>query len=152
MNDKDKEAFEKWYQQYFKISGITILNIPHHFTETWQAACEYKQAEIDEVRINANDVIVQTLNLSREMDKLQAENAKLRECVEFYADEKTWNKRSILPGNIYSPQYMSIEINYDAYLHEVSKDGAGYSGEWYKNSGYVGGKRARQVLKELDEK
>ena len=50
MNDKDKEAFKEWYQEYFRISGITILNIPHHFTEAWQAACDYKEAENKKLR------------------------------------------------------------------------------------------------------
>ena len=138
--DKDKESFEAWLdEQSIHNTWKRIL-----CEGAWRAACEYK----DKALINGTRM----KQMNEEIERLKAENAKLRECVEFYADEKSWNKRSISTGYSYSPQYMSIGINDDAYLHEVSKDGAGYSGDWYKNSGYVGGKRARQVLKELEEK
>ena len=44
MNDKDKEAFEKWELDYFGQND----NCPHymlHIKNTWQAACEYKREE-----------------------------------------------------------------------------------------------------------
>jgi hypothetical protein len=55
MNDKDKEAFEKWFDK---------VEIKWDLEEAWQAACEYKQKEID---------------------KLQAENAKLEKCIRLFA-------------------------------------------------------------------
>lgn len=42
MNDKDKEAFEKWYTN--KESEFDNCK------EAWQAACDYKQKEIDELK------------------------------------------------------------------------------------------------------
>ena len=51
MNDKDKEAFEKWrleyistHTGYFKMIGTDDLA-----QVAWQAACEYKQKEINEL-------------------------------------------------------------------------------------------------------
>ncbi len=44
MNDKDKEAFEKWWDEYpmgWKISGELHKNT----SDSWQAACEYKDKE-----------------------------------------------------------------------------------------------------------
>ena len=49
MNDKDKEAFEKWELDYFGQND----NCPHymlHIKNTWQAACEYKDAENKKLR------------------------------------------------------------------------------------------------------
>lgn len=69
MTDKDKEAFKKWMQYEDRHDGVFGNN--NNFTrdewiadKAWQAACEYKQKEIDE---------------------LQAENAKLRLVVDHYA-------------------------------------------------------------------
>lgn len=42
MSDKDKEAFEKWYKDNNWMKG--------DLKEAWQAACEYKQKEIDMLR------------------------------------------------------------------------------------------------------
>ena len=72
MNDKDKEAFEKWFKTWNR------AEFPSLCMETWQAACEYKQKEIDDKY--TEDITY----LDEKIKKLQAENAKLRECVEFY--------------------------------------------------------------------
>ena len=71
MNDKDKEAFEKWYQDYFSISSITILNIPHHFTKAWQAACEYKEKELDQLKLAEEFVETQKKIFLEEFKKLK---------------------------------------------------------------------------------
>jgi hypothetical protein len=75
MNDKDKQEFEKWYSDYFKIEEITIINIPHHFTESWKAACEYKQKEID---ILKNHDIA---GYKEGIYCLESENKKLRDAL-----------------------------------------------------------------------
>lgn len=54
MNDKDKEAFEKWLEARLDVSFEGELfpkYIEYHSEryEAWQAACEYKQKEIDEL-------------------------------------------------------------------------------------------------------
>jgi hypothetical protein len=70
MNNQDKEAFEKWYSEYFKIEGITIINIPHHFTESWKAACEYKKEAFD-AYVRRDEII----------KSLQAGNKKLKDAL-----------------------------------------------------------------------
>ncbi len=77
MNNQDKEAFEKWYSEYFKIKGITIINIPHHFTESWQAACEY-------MRNKSNPL--DALSLYEKLETERAENKKLRDALEIVMD------------------------------------------------------------------
>lgn len=54
MNDQDKEAFEKWVESEDRHDGVFGNN--NNFTRdswiaemTWQAACEYKQKEIDKL-------------------------------------------------------------------------------------------------------
>jgi hypothetical protein len=65
MNDKDKEAFEEWY-----MNNESVFD---DCKEAWQAACEYMQAE-----------------LAHHIFKIEAENKKLREALEFYANTFTW--------------------------------------------------------------
>jgi len=48
MNDKDKEAFEKWFAQ----NPVNKLEAE----EAWQAACEYKQKEIDALKLEIMQV------------------------------------------------------------------------------------------------
>lgn len=103
MNDQDKEAFEKWFIDFwdndFNHKGHHKLGF-----EAWQATCDYKQ---------------------REIDKLQAENSKLRECVEFYSDNNQWEGREI-DGNDWR--------------------------DFYEDGNGIGGKRAAETLKNLELK
>lgn len=52
MNDKDKEAFEKWALEYIstRIGYFKMIGTDDLTQEIWQAACEYKQKEIDELK------------------------------------------------------------------------------------------------------
>lgn len=59
MNDKDKEAFEEWWMEGFKgMSDMAVIKYVNVGKQTslhgWQAACEYKQKEIDEIRMKLN--------------------------------------------------------------------------------------------------
>jgi len=101
-----------------------------------------------------------TKGLSRELDfhknkskektvkikELEAQLEKAEGVIRFYADKENWNERKLSPGYSYSPQYMSIGINDDAYLFEKTKNGQGYSGEWHEGACYVGGKKAREYF------
>jgi len=87
MNDKDKEAFDKWidsdvlsHDETNRFKNMSEQERVVFVTErTWQAACEYKQKEIDE--------LTSVLDFKKETTvELQAENKKLREALEFYAD------------------------------------------------------------------
>ena len=69
----------------------------------------------------------------KELEKLRAENAKLKECAKFYADQSNWQK------NFGSP----LESN----ARKIKNDDL-----WMDESRTpTGGKLARQVLKELGE-
>lgn len=58
MSDKNKKAFEKWFLEY--PSWIVTMSRQESCSKAWKAACQYKQKEIDE---------------------LQAENAKLKKFI-----------------------------------------------------------------------
>ena len=45
MNEQDKEAFGKWFDKNWQDSDDKDV-----FTQAWQAACLYKQKEIDELK------------------------------------------------------------------------------------------------------
>lgn len=57
-NDKDKEAFEKWWRENMPNPDWLSSDHSTDVCKAWEAACEFKQREIDE---------------------LLAENAKLKE-------------------------------------------------------------------------
>jgi hypothetical protein len=74
MNDKDKEAFEKWELDYFGQND----NCPHymlHIKNTWQAACEYKQKDYKTI-LDAMYLI------SQNYKNLEAKNKKLKDALE----------------------------------------------------------------------
>jgi hypothetical protein len=75
MNEQDKKAFEEWGSD--QDGDRPMLEGAAY--ETWQAACEYKQKEID-----AWEKGFQSLTYS--IEQLQEQNKKLRECVEFCVD------------------------------------------------------------------
>lgn len=90
MNDKDKEAFEKWWDNLYSNQmewrdwqGCDIVfNGKEDMRCGWQAACEYKQKEIDEleeslvVRLSKSYIAGKDLskiiqkNLTNEIEKL----------------------------------------------------------------------------------
>ncbi len=82
MNDKDKEAFEKWLEaqnwhydsfdnEYYQ-NGLKI-SIYSETEEAWQDACEYK----DKSLINGTRM----KQMNERIEELLIENAKLRELV-----------------------------------------------------------------------
>ena len=89
MNDKDKEAFEKWAWGKEFPDGIpeNVEFEPHQILkETWQAACEYKQREITLLE-NEISYLEETIadfmdEPDIEIKRLQSENEKLNEKVQ----------------------------------------------------------------------
>jgi hypothetical protein len=77
MNDKDLDAFNEW-----RNSTSTRLDIH----DAWQAACEYKDKEIELLNNEISWLEEQIDDFMDEPDitikKLQAENKKLREALE----------------------------------------------------------------------
>jgi regulator of replication initiation timing len=66
MNDKDKEAFDEW-------RNSTSARLDIH--DAWQAACEYKDEELNEWKEAARSE-------AEEVNRLQVENKKLREALQ----------------------------------------------------------------------
>jgi hypothetical protein len=94
MNDKDKEAFENWFD---KINKDLVDNNCAMYDDTdkwcmgngWQAACELKNKQINNLESEKQKLFVK---LSKELEiekarvsQLQEENDKLKDCVNFYA-------------------------------------------------------------------
>lgn len=80
MKNEDKEAFEKWFASLDDSHLSRVIKLNRGASqEAYQAAITYKNQECS----NIMDAMTRT---SQNNAKLQAENAKLRECVEFYAD------------------------------------------------------------------
>jgi hypothetical protein len=78
MNDKDEEAFDKWYGSE---NNIICKGFHYEHREAWQAACEYKEGEVKAYVNHLKD-------FDDEIGRLQAENKKLREALEFYSMRK----------------------------------------------------------------
>ena len=114
MNDKDKKAFEEFYLPKRDLMWEHLHGDQIAF-DVWQAACEHMQAE-----------------LAHHIFKIEAENAKLRKCVEFYSNTDNWLEEKDR-NNLYTIIKEDASDDYCDYLR-------------------FGGKRARQVLKELEEK
>lgn len=117
MNDKDKEAFVKWYSKETASVLWEDLNGDEIVVKAWQAACEYKDISL----INGTRM----KQMNEEIERLKAENAKLKECVNIYANKYAWH---------------GTHINSDDLWFDETQ---GY---------FTGGKHARQVLKELEDK
>ena len=83
MNDHDKEAFEKWWDE-IRLRGQSTFGI---VAITWQAACEYKQKEIDDLKnvtywsVEQNGKVTRHISIA-EVEKLQADNRNLQAQVQ----------------------------------------------------------------------
>lgn len=82
MNDKDKEAFNQWFELLGETHLERVVKLNRGASsKAWQDACEYKQKEIDELLKqlkHEHDLYKKHLKV------YEAENAKLRKCVEFF--------------------------------------------------------------------
>lgn len=142
MNDKDKEAFERWLESYVPYTNAIEENTMY----AWQSACEYKQKEIDELESNLAMRLAKSYMAGKELNKviylkeiesLKTENAKLRKCVEFYASPDNYFLTTHqIPWVKVSQRILTDKDLSDVESHILP----------------VGGKRARQCLKELEDK
>jgi len=126
ISDKDKEAFDKWCVEKFNIAPELIEDFRFSFTHklihtesAWQAALEYKEAEIIELKKK-----VQRNIHNSAFNGLLAENKKLREALEFYANSTKNPKQYMRQG------YLVYNLKKEIFVD--------------------GGKRAREALKEVD--
>lgn len=134
MNDKDKEAFEKWNEEYPE-EYLNDLGLHLLMKEAWLAACAHKQGEIDELKLEYDKLIDWA-------SEYKAENAKLKECLEWYGNPENWIIRKGDAWNKSNPKEHGDDEMIRHYKHPEK--------EW-EGTVTVGGKRARQVLRELDE-
>jgi len=136
MNDKDKEAFDKWWiSNKYELTPFYWHNtslVGSEILATWQAACEYKRDEY----LNIMKAMTQT---SQNNFKLQDENKKLREALEFYADPENYIERYKDHWVHSTPCQKGDREFIKQYKHPGT--------EWIGTVG-VGGKRAREALKE----
>lgn len=133
MSEQDKEAFNEWFKDAWDID-FDDYDFRHRIqVKAWQAACLHKQKKIEELekeQVRHIDILKDEFGTI--IKSLQAENAKLRECVEFYADEDNWHLSDSCHAD-------SISLDSEELLD-------------HPDFASLGGKRARQCLKELDEK
>jgi wobble nucleotide-excising tRNase len=87
MNNQDKQAFTEWYKN--KKSEFD------NYEEAWQAALEYERFHHKYCVVGSLDKLCE--KLEAENKNLQAEIKKLREALEFYADEKNMVSLTGLP-------------------------------------------------------
>ena len=85
MNDKDKEALKEWKRTNSRYEARSSYE-KETLDFCWQAACEYKQKEIDKDKILILELSVENAYYFDLIAKLQAENTKLRECIEWIGD------------------------------------------------------------------
>jgi regulator of replication initiation timing len=152
MKDKDKEEFECWQKeiiQELKFNNVIGDNKHKGSLEfAWQAACEYKKQEY----LNLMDAMTQTSQYNfklqtenkewreaarseaEEVNRLQAENKKLRKALEFYANPSNYSLSTHIRPRVKSTQRILTEKD----LSEISTHVLP-----------VGGKRAREALKEI---
>jgi hypothetical protein len=59
MNDKDKEAFDKWFIEKYRYdyNRLVIPESVNPQKEAWQAACEYKQQEVSSLQETCQHLI-----------------------------------------------------------------------------------------------
>jgi len=136
----DKEAFENWYSKETSDVLWEDFNGDEIVIKTWQAACEYKDKSIrdglkmkqmndDIENLKAENLRLSTIvnNQKTVIEINQAENKKLCEALEFYANTFTWQGH--------------YDVHDTPALILTDRD----------NESCVFGNRAREALKELDE-
>jgi len=82
MNNQDKEAFEKWFKDFYQVDPYDPRLMNQSIA--WKYACEYKQKEID---ILKNHDIA---GYKEGIDCLESENKKLRDVLESIANSKNY--------------------------------------------------------------
>lgn len=138
MNNKDREALDKFIDEdslspedtkrFAEMSdGERATFIAERFFE---AGAKHGRSQLNELRDD------NMLELYEIIKKLQEENKKLRECVEFYADKLNWYDNTQING---SDQKAIFKDSEDCLIKSINKHII------------IGGKRARQVLKEIGE-
>lgn len=115
---------------------IDIMNAHNVKIKTLQDENAYKQKEIGELKL-------EIMQIKAERNKAEFKIAKLRECVEFYACTDIYY-RPFRDRNGMSGMSSMTDFELDDGEWKLDENG--------EKCHYCYGKRARQVLKELEEK
>jgi hypothetical protein len=125
MNDQDKEAFDKWFLGLDESHLSRVIKLNRGASQkAWQAACEY-------MRNKSNPL--DTLSLYEKLERERAENAKLREALEFTisAAEHLYKPNIPLERGLCPTFYFTLSYEGDLELMEKTK-------------------KAREALKEIE--
>ena len=128
----DKEAFENWFSSLNDSHLSRVIKLNRGASQkAWQAACDYKHKELEQKLQDYESDWIKMRDIAEEM---QAENAKLRECLKFtvYAAEYLFKPDEKLADGLFPTSYFTLSYEGDLDLIEKTK-------------------YARQVLKELNK-
>lgn len=125
MNEEDKQAFEDWLSDASNhCSDALAYEHERNFCyQAWMAGCEY-------MRNKCNPL--DALSLYEKLELERAKNKKLRDALDFYAKQSNWMG--------YHREVDTI-IRSDCEPAKAFEDGFDI---------FLGGKRAREALKEVD--
>ncbi len=80
MNDKNNEAFDEWFIKTYRYDYKDLV-IPESINpqkKAWQAACDYKQKEIDDLKLEydklaywASEYVAENARLNQEIEKFK---------------------------------------------------------------------------------
>ena len=145
MNDKDKEAFEKFMGENLPFSYYQYYSCPD--IDAWQAVCEYKQKEIDELNKTVEFFASENTHYFESLEKLQAENAKLKETISYLPKVATQPYEKEMAKEIQKLQAENLKLKYA--LLEISQETRFVEGVECSTNGAM---IAAEVLKEVGNK
>ncbi len=127
MNDKDKEAFEKWELDYFGTGKDE--NCPDymvHIKEAWQAACEYVRQKISLDQARSNRVFV---DMARKLCEAEKELKEWKEAAsseanivdELQAEHRALQEQESLAKTMYQLVKTENKKLREALEHESNK-------------------------------
>ena len=75
MNDQSLVEFEKWWREngVHKGEGYAVFKEYGSCLEAWQAACEYKQSQVNEIELKEIKINRAFVELAAKFVKLQEE-------------------------------------------------------------------------------
>ncbi len=111
MNDKDKQEFEKWFLEY--PSWRVTMSRHEACEKAWSAALEYE-------RFHHKYCVVSSLD--KLCEKLEAQNKKLREALQFYADATNNPKQYMRQGYLVYNLKKAISVDGGTIAREALKE------------------------------
>jgi len=124
MNYKDKEAFEKWFKDFYEVDFNAGNARFMGQLISWQAACEYKENEIELIADENTHYFNSLTKCEDKLEKLLAENKKLREALKFTlkAAEQMFRPDKELLQGLCPTLYHTLSYSGDLELIMKTKD------------------------------